>query len=322
MNAVDVREWLTPPEREDNSSRRNVLYNLGRGSQWQAPEELLQQSTPAEAWQCYHLEVRLTNGLQGLVVDCGALGNLGGKKWTTSVAREAMQHGRTPKQVLRDRPLKVAGVGNGSQQANYNCRMPIAIEDINGEIETGDFEFPVLESTGTQGDTGGEDVPGLLGLDSLENQLSIVDHVHHRLYRCGPGDFDLMTALPPGTKCHQLYKAATGHLILPITHYQKFDRRQASGSLTLGQQDVALHTHPSPTLPTMYPNFPSVNEWRRNVDYINSLNLEPRLNASKGKSQSSSSGQTRPKSGATCFNCGPQDHFIPSPPGLAPTSPQ
>ena len=318
MIASDVRDWLQPPEREAHSGRRNVLYNHGRGSQWQAPEELQRVSSTADTWQCYHLEVRLNNGLQGLVVDCGALGNLGGKKWTTSVAREAMQNGRTPKQVLRDRPLKVAGVGNGSQQANYNCRMPIAIEDINGEIETGDFEFPVLESQGIDGDTGGEDVPGLLGLDSLENQLSIIDHVHNRLYRCGPGEFDLMTALPPGTKCHQLYKAATGHLILPITHYKKFDRKQASGNLTLDAQEVTLHSvvdpetgqaYPAPpNPPAVFPNFRSVRDWRRTIDTANSIDLEPRLN--------------RRSRGATCYNCGHMDHFIPSPPGLAPTSPQ
>jgi hypothetical protein len=137
-------------------------------------------------------------------------------------------------QIPRERSLKVAGVGNGHNTATHNVRMPIVLQQTSGKFRTGDFEFPVLsQQPDAPAGSGGDNVPGLLGLETLENQLCILDHVHHKLYCCGPGDFDLKACLPPGTEEYQLTHAPSGHLILPTDKYAAFDRRQAQGDMNL-----------------------------------------------------------------------------------------
>ena len=59
--------------------------------------------------------------------------------------------------------------------------------------------------------------------------------VDKRIYFLGPGDYNLLKSLPPGTECFQGEIAASGHLVLPCCEYDlgagnpSIDR----GSLTL-----------------------------------------------------------------------------------------
>eukprot|EP00974_Lingulodinium_polyedra_P074669 7235699-Lingulodinium_polyedra.AAC.2 len=39
----------------------------------------------------------------------------------------------------------------------------------------------------------------------------------------GPGEFEIQA--PPGSHCLQLYKAESGHLMLPVTEYQSETKR-------------------------------------------------------------------------------------------------
>ena len=86
----------------------------------------------------------------------------------------------------------------------------------------------------------GSMLPGLLGLNSLVNRRAILDCITKRLHFLGPGDYDLQSALPPGSKTYQLETAPSGHLILPCTRYAASDQQQKNGAFKLDQTTVTL----------------------------------------------------------------------------------
>ena len=140
-----------------------------------------------------------------------------------------MQHKRKPEQRRRDRPLSVSGVGNGTQECTHNCTFPIAMKRLDGTHSRGTFQIPVVKDS---------TLPGLLGLQSMRERNAILDMKTLQLHLCGPGDYDLLPALPPGTESFQCELAPSGHLVLPCTEYAGVDREEA-GSLDTGA-DLAL----------------------------------------------------------------------------------
>ena len=87
----------------------------------------------------------------------------------------------------------------------------------------------------------GSELPGLLGLQSLENNKAVWDFQQHKLYFLGPGDYDLRRALPPGTDVFQLEKAPSGHAVLPCC---EFGGSSSSGSHD--QHTLTLHSRQDP----------------------------------------------------------------------------
>ena len=65
----------------------------------------------------------------------------------------------------------------------------------------------------------GKDLPGLLGLRSLEQQRAILDTGGRTLIFPGPGDVEI--SLPPGSVRVPLEKAPSGHLVMVIDEYHK-----------------------------------------------------------------------------------------------------
>ena len=72
-----------------------------------------------------------------------------------------------------------------------------------------------------------------------------LDTVHGRLYFLGPGDYDLMSMLPPGTECFELQKSTSGHLILPMTHYEELDMTKKTAKEFSDEAPRALHADES-----------------------------------------------------------------------------
>ena len=179
--------------------------------------------------QAFHTETRLRDGRPAILIDPGSVGNLGGGDWAREVATVALRHNRKPEQLRRDRPLNVSGVGNGSQECTHNCVLPIAMRRLDGTHSRGTFQIPVVN---------GSTLPGLLGLQSMRDRNAILDMKTLQLHLCGPGDYDLLPALPPGTESFQCELAPSGHLVLPCSEYAGVDREEA-GSLDTGA-DLAL----------------------------------------------------------------------------------
>ena len=153
------------------------------------------------------------------------------------VAKAGLANGRKPDQKARDRPLQVSGVGHGSQQATHNVILPICLAQEDGSVTSGTFVTPSVT---------GSDLPGLLGLTSLQRRRAVLDMVTNKLYFLGPGDYKIESILPPGSETYQLHTAPSGHLLLPVDNYKQLDKREMEGSLTLDSQPITLHTQAQP----------------------------------------------------------------------------
>jgi hypothetical protein len=160
----------------------------------------------------YHTSTQLTDGRLSVIVDPGAWTNLVGRTLARKAAERAIANGFKPQQKKMNQTLKVAGVGNGTQDCNWKIEVPIAIPHENGA-------FPhQLSSPIVEGD--GENLPGLLGLDSIERNRGILDMGDKkRLIFPGPGKVQII--LPPGSIEIPLEKAPSGHLVMVIDDYEK-----------------------------------------------------------------------------------------------------
>ena len=160
----------------------------------------------------YHSTTQLADGRLSLIVDPGAWTNLMGAKLARELTKRALRHGHTPAQEKMPVPLNVSGVGNGSQQCRFQVRCPIAIPHSDGQARLHSLESPIVEGPG-------EDLPGLLGLRTLETLRAIMDTGNRILYIPGPGDVQII--LPPGSQAIPLEKAPSGHLVMPIDNFER-----------------------------------------------------------------------------------------------------
>ena len=150
----------------------------------------------------FHIQTRLVDGRPSIIVDPGSVGNLCGDKWAREVALAAHRTGHKPSYEKRSSPLKVSGVGNGSQDCPYDCTFPVVLKPTEGSQATiGTLTAPVMNSS---------ELPGLLGLNALKKNRAVLDFTTLRLHFAGPGDVDMLKALPPGSDSYQLELAPIG----------------------------------------------------------------------------------------------------------------
>ena len=197
-------------------SGRSVSLLLGEETEHSADETTGTYATWASPWDrdtsAYHVQTRLADGRPALVVDPGSVGNLSGDAWAKEVAKAAARHGKHPEYQKRPRPLRVSGVGQGAQTCVYDCKLPVALRQLNGEtVSLGCITTPTVS---------GSELPGLLGLTALRKNRAILDFQKMELHFCGPGDYKLDGSLPPGTDSFQLEVAPSGHLVLPCCEYE------------------------------------------------------------------------------------------------------
>jgi len=193
--------------------------------------------TDEDRMQSFHTETRLQDGTQGILIDPGSIGNLAGDSWVVECCTAGRANGRYSKQVKRDRPLRVSGVGEGSQEAKYNVIVPVCMKRADGSVCSGTFETPAVKNS---------PLPSLLGLASLTNRRAVLDLQKKMLYFLGPGDYTLADAMPPGTESFELRSAPSGHLLLPCSHFKEFDQQQSNGDFKLDETSTALIVHQAP----------------------------------------------------------------------------
>ena len=146
----------------------------------------------------------------------------------------AAQNSRKPKSVQRQRPLKVSGVGNGSQQCKFDCCLPVALKRTDGSTVEGTFTAP------TVGDS--SELPSLLGLQTLIDNKAILDFGTRQLHfiKNGAATIDL----PSGSSTFQLEHAPSGHLVLPCSNFQEAEEQRKK----LDDEEMALmETETSPS---------------------------------------------------------------------------
>ena len=131
-------------------------------------------------------------------------------------------------------------MGQGSQHCHYDVNLPIGFRDTREQqVEAGVKSATVTNS----------DLPGLLGLQSLEKMGAVLDLRTGTLYQCGTSDTPLSEGLPPGTLEYKLQKAESGHLMLPCCEYDQTSARskEDSQALILAAKHKELQEPPAPT---------------------------------------------------------------------------
>ena len=195
----------------------------------------------------YHGTAKLRDGRPALLIDPGSVENICGDAWAKNIAIEAKHSGRHPEYVKRMQGMTVNGVGQGSQQCQYDVSLPLGLKSSFGES---------TEATMTSATVSKSEIPGLLGLRALERSRVVLDLRTGELHMCGPGDKDLREALPEGTVTYQLEKSVSGHLMLPCCEYASPQDPQCSEQQ---RQLVLAAVQAEPPVPAHIPG-----EWPRN----------------------------------------------------------
>jgi hypothetical protein len=114
---------------------------------------------------------------------------------------------------------------------------PIALTTEDGNARLHQITAPIVEGSGA-------DLPGLLGLRSLEHERAILDCGSLTLHLVGQGEVQLV--LPPGSMSIPLQKAPSGHLVMVIDDFEKVS--QSSGGLP--EASLQLHAETAPARPS------------------------------------------------------------------------
>ena len=221
----------TPRQNEPNTSADTSggrTFNAGAAAA--SSSYIIQSSveTSVNGPPSYHIRTRLADGRPSITIDPGSVGNLCGDKWAKEVARAAAQNNQKPTYEKRQRPLTVSGVGHGSQECHYDCKLPVALQQTEGRGSVlGSMTVPAVANS---------DLPGLLGLNALRKNRAIIDFSTLRLHFCGPAGVDLERHLPPGSESFQTELAPSGHMVLPCCEFQR-GSTDADHTLTLLSQN-------------------------------------------------------------------------------------
>ena len=162
----------------------------------------------------YLASTDLPGGRLGVIVDTGAWTNLWGLRFAMRLAHKAKQAALQPSEERLRTPLYVAGVGSGSQQANWELNIPIATTNRDGTTAQHSMRAPAVEGEGSE-------LPALLGLRSMQASNGVVETGvrQRRLTYPGPGGYEITWA--PGAVHFDLESAPSGHLLIPVDNYDK-----------------------------------------------------------------------------------------------------
>ena len=158
----------------------------------------------------YHGRVRL-EGKESLLIDIGAVGNLCGSNWVARMETLARSSGQGTTWKHLKAPISLEGVGENATMATRTAEVPISLADGTN----GTFRSAVIE-TGQ-----GQDLPALLGLETLTRLGAIICCSTRRLIIPGKGGYKLQ--LSPGSRVHQTETAPTGHMMLPCSCWNSKD---------------------------------------------------------------------------------------------------
>ena len=167
-SAVD--EFLDAHNQSGSSSRSSVA----QGAFPIFPARLGVHNNDSVASQSYLTTSTLKDRL-ALIIDTGAFTSITGATLARSLAMVAKQNGVPVEQVKLDKPMKIGGVGQGTETCNYALKTTLAVEHIgDGASHLHEWTAPIVEGNG-------EHLPGLLGMDSLEKNRAIIDAGRGRL---------------------------------------------------------------------------------------------------------------------------------------------
>ena len=156
------------------------------------------------------MNMALPNDEVGLMPDTGAHDGLCGDQWARRQAMKCNEYQKKVNQQTLMEPRHVAGVGNGSQQANYEVELSTGMVDTSGVYHEEVFKAPCLENSG---------VPGLMGIQSLGRNDALIRCSTGEIWFLGPGGAKIEAS--PGSKHFQMLKAKSGHWQIPISRFRR-----------------------------------------------------------------------------------------------------
>ena len=171
-------------------------------------------------------EVQMSDDEVGILPDTGAHDGLCGSLWARAQAEKCQAAGKHIGQKRLNQPRNVQGVGNGSQQANYEVCLAAGIQDTEGRYYEEKYKAPCLEGSG---------IPGLMGIISLERNDALIRCSTGEMWFLGPGGVEIKAS--PGSRHFQMRKAKSGHWMLPIS---RFNKSACSGGITLNTEDAGI----------------------------------------------------------------------------------
>ena len=189
----------------------------------------------------YHSRTKLPHGQLSMLVDPGAWTNLIGENLARQLVERAIQNGHSPHQTQMAKPLCIQGVGHGTQECKWSMTTPVAVADHEGVVRLHTLTAPIVSGAGA-------DLPGLLGLKSLEGLRAVMDMGNHQLILPGSGDAQIVW--PAGTIKIPLQKAPSGHLVMVV---DEFERALKTRDSAVPPRTVALHSaieEPATTIAT------------------------------------------------------------------------
>ena len=218
---LTTMQWTSPVVDRSNALQRAEAYRRGAfgdvqpvipGGEsfvtWTIDKKQMNEDKNKPA--VYSSGTRLSDGREGLLVDCGAYDNLMGSRWRDRQGSNANEAGLSMK-VTTNHHSSIRGVGQGESTASTVVEMPIGIPNHG----TGTFTGPVLDNS---------DIPALLGLRTMEEKYGILDmRPNERCLWFADDARDLKIVPREGAKVqrHQLIQAPSGHLLLPCSDFKQ-----------------------------------------------------------------------------------------------------
>ena len=169
-------------------------------------------STDAEPISVFnHSATRLSEHEEGLLVDTGSRFNITGGDLVERQSSQSSEHGLVTQWKELKEPRLMSGVGKGVQQ----CTREALIHGVVAEGDLITYKAPVLEESGKA-------VPGLYGLDPMADRNTYVGTATGKLHMIPPGTDDQII-WPKGTKTLSCVKSRSGHWMLPISKWDKYN---------------------------------------------------------------------------------------------------
>ena len=119
-NGTEVRnDYLPPsPRAEPEVSDHDEID--GEDDEAAEPEEEEDAGASYYSSDHFHIASQLPDGRLCITIDPGSVGNLGGDRVARQVAIASSRKGLKPSYERRARPLKVSGVGHGTQECVFD----------------------------------------------------------------------------------------------------------------------------------------------------------------------------------------------------------
>ena len=212
------------PATVDRSSSRAPSYSSAQ-SQDETEEVLV-------TFGSYSVNTQV-NGHLSMIVDIGAFVNVFGEKLARSLARVGSVMGHSSSQQKLAQPLHIHGVGQGSQVCKWSANMPVAVrtrtpptaasasgsrgsQDAHDEevVRLMRVEAPICSGAGS-------DLPGLLGLRTIEERKGVIETAKGQQFLTFPGPGGYRIVWEPGAIHLPLTKAPSGHLCVELDHFDQ-----------------------------------------------------------------------------------------------------